>query len=105
MDGTGITIEIVAVAGVASVLLMAVKSNIDLLCDVFVSIGRARKTWRDMWKADDEATEPEDEPEPPTPPAGAEEPPQVLPPRTRDRRSRRAEEPDDRNDEEPPMAA
>ncbi|MFE4085428.1 hypothetical protein [Streptomyces sp. YIM B13502] len=105
MDGTGITIDILTVAGVVTALLITVKSILDLLPDVIESFRRARDAWRNVWKADDESTEPEDQPEPPTPPAGAAEPPQVLPPHTGDQRSRRAEEPDGRNDEEPPMAA
>ncbi|WP_206338868.1 hypothetical protein [Streptomyces tendae] len=105
MDGTGITIDILTVAGVVTALLITVKSIFDLLPDVFGSFGRALEAWRKMRKADDESTTPEDEPEPPTPPAGADEPPQVLPPHTGDRRSRRAEEPDGRGNEEPPMAA
>ncbi|MGA5284188.1 hypothetical protein ACPCSK_27810 [Streptomyces griseoincarnatus] len=104
MDGTAITIGVLAIAGVVTVGLVVLKGIFDQLPDVIESFRRARDAWRSLAEAD-EATEPEDDPEPPTPPAGVEEPPQVLPPHTGDRRSRRAEEPDGRNDEEPPMAA
>ncbi|MFF4357201.1 hypothetical protein [Streptomyces sp. NPDC001604] len=45
MDGTAI-IVILAVAGVASVLLFAVKGLLDQVPDVIRSAGKARDEWR-----------------------------------------------------------
>lgn len=44
MDGTAI-IGILAIAGVASVLLFAVKGLLDQVPDVMESAGRARDSW------------------------------------------------------------
>ncbi|MFG2378381.1 hypothetical protein ACGFY9_43875 [Streptomyces sp. NPDC048504] len=44
MDGTAIII-ILAIAGVASVLLFAVKGLLDQVPDVMESAGRARDSW------------------------------------------------------------
>ncbi|RSS37318.1 hypothetical protein [Streptomyces sp. WAC08241] len=45
MDGTAIII-ILAIAGVASVLLFAVKGLLDQVPDVIESAGRARDSWQ-----------------------------------------------------------
>ncbi|MFF0715359.1 hypothetical protein [Streptomyces bauhiniae] len=45
MDGTAIII-ILAIAGVASVLLFAVKGLLDQIPDVIESAGKAREAWQ-----------------------------------------------------------
>lgn len=62
MDGTAI-IVILAIAGVASVLLFALKGLLDQVPDVIDSAGKARDAWHRFKK-----------PEVP-PPADGEEPP------------------------------
>ncbi|MEH0562621.1 hypothetical protein QBA37_25790 [Streptomyces silvae] len=42
----GITIVILAIAGVASVLLFAIKGFLDQVPDVIDSAGRARDSWQ-----------------------------------------------------------
>lgn len=64
MDGTAIII-ILAIAGVASVLLFAIKGILDQLPDVFDSASRARDAWERFRKKHDGATEPEKTEEPP----------------------------------------
>ncbi|MFB7739365.1 hypothetical protein ACFC08_34415 [Streptomyces sp. NPDC056112] len=78
MDGNAITIIILAVAGVASVLLFAIKGISDQLPDLFDSFRRAREAWKRLWEQQDEAAKPEETEEPPPPvtvPADDEEPP------------------------------
>ncbi|MEU5509644.1 MULTISPECIES: hypothetical protein [Streptomyces] len=77
MDGTVIVI-ILAVAGVASVLLFAIKGISDQLPDLFESFRRARDAWRRLKEEQGEVTKPDDTKEPPSSaavPAGDEEPP------------------------------
>ncbi|MEU0246664.1 hypothetical protein ABZ192_20475 [Streptomyces sp. NPDC006235] len=76
MDGTAIII-ILAIAGVASVLLFAIKGILDQLPDVFESFRRARDAWKRLKEKQDEATKPDDtkEQHPVTVPADDEEPP------------------------------
>ncbi|MFC8694973.1 hypothetical protein [Streptomyces parvus] len=63
MDDTAI-ITILAVAGVASVLLIAIKALLDQVPDVIDSAGRARDSWQRFKK-----------PDVPPPAADDEEPP------------------------------
>ncbi|NED04207.1 hypothetical protein G3I55_21345 [Streptomyces sp. SID6648] len=51
MDDTAI-ITILAVAGVASVLLIAIKALLDQVPDVIDSAGRARDSWQRFKKPD-----------------------------------------------------
>lgn len=58
------TLIILAIAGVASVLLFAMKGLIDQLPEFFISIGRALDAWRELWSTRPEEVEPEEvEPE------------------------------------------
>ncbi|WP_406258756.1 hypothetical protein [Streptomyces nigra] len=66
MDGTAIII-ILAIAGVVSVLLFAIKGILDQLPDVFDSFRRARDAWKHLKEEPDEAPKPDDTEE--TPPA------------------------------------
>ncbi|MEV7128651.1 hypothetical protein [Streptomyces sp. NPDC093260] len=78
MDGNAITIIILAVAGVASVLLFAIKGISDQLPDLFESFRRARDAWKRLKEEQDEAVRPDDTEEPPPPvtvPADDKEPP------------------------------
>ncbi|MEU2980586.1 hypothetical protein ABZ678_27440 [Streptomyces hirsutus] len=91
MDGTAIII--LAIAGVASVLLFAIKGILDQLPDVFDSARRARDAWERFKKKHDEVPEPgetDEQPPPAAPRADDEEQPRVMPPA---------------DDEEPPSAA
>ncbi|MEW2094523.1 hypothetical protein AB0932_35085 [Streptomyces sp. NPDC006682] len=63
MDDTAI-ITILAVAGVASVFLIAFKALLDQLPDVIDSAGRARDAWQRFKKP--ELPPPADDEEPPT---------------------------------------
>ncbi|MFI9077514.1 hypothetical protein ACIGW8_13645 [Streptomyces sioyaensis] len=77
MDGNAIII-ILAIAGVASVLLFAVKGILDQLPDVFDSFRRARNAWKRLKEEQDEVVKPDDTEEPPPPvkvPTDDEEPP------------------------------
>ncbi|MER6190578.1 hypothetical protein [Streptomyces cyaneofuscatus] len=51
MDGTAI-IVILAIAGVVSVLLFAIKGLLDQVPDVIDSAGRARDSWQRFKKPD-----------------------------------------------------
>ncbi|MFJ1740039.1 hypothetical protein ACIOG4_15325 [Streptomyces microflavus] len=62
MDGTAIII-ILAIAGVASVLLFAIKGLLDQVPDVIDSAGRARDSWQRFKKPD--VPPPADDEEPP----------------------------------------
>ncbi|MER7695558.1 MULTISPECIES: hypothetical protein [Streptomyces] len=62
MDDTAI-ITILAVAGVASVLLIAIKALLDQVPDVIDSAGRARDSWQRFKKPD--VPPPADDEEPP----------------------------------------
>lgn len=62
MDGTAIII-ILAIAGVASVLLFALKGLLDQVPDVIDSAGRARDSWRQFRRS--EVPPPADDEEPP----------------------------------------
>ncbi|SEO01118.1 hypothetical protein SAMN05216267_101579 [Actinacidiphila rubida] len=64
MDGTAIII-ILAIAGVASVLLFAIKGVLDQVPDVIASASRARDAWHRFRRAET----------PPTPPDGPAHPP------------------------------
>ncbi|GAB2864196.1 hypothetical protein GCM10027074_34370 [Streptomyces deserti] len=66
MDGTAIII-ILAIAGVASVLLFAIKGILDQLPDVFDSFRRARDAWKHLREEPDEAAKPDDTGETPPP--------------------------------------
>lgn len=63
MDGT--VIIILAIAGVASVLLFAIKGILDQLPDLFESFRRARDAWKRLKEVQDEAVKPDDTEEPP----------------------------------------
>ncbi|GHD56053.1 hypothetical protein ACFQL8_17100 [Streptomyces goshikiensis] len=63
MDGTAI-IVILAIAGVASVLLFAVKGLLDQVPDVIDSAGRARDAW-DRFKKPGATAPPQQDQEPP----------------------------------------
>ncbi|MFJ9890804.1 hypothetical protein ACIQRW_33830 [Streptomyces sp. NPDC091287] len=62
MDDTAI-ITILAVAGVASVFLIAIKALLDQVPDVIDSAGRARDSWQRFKKPD--VPPPADDEEPP----------------------------------------
>lgn len=70
MDGTAI-IVILAITGVASVLLFALKGLLDQLPDVLDSASRARDAW-ERFKEQDEASQTEEQQPPQT---DDEEPP------------------------------
>ncbi|EHM27481.1 MULTISPECIES: hypothetical protein [Streptomyces] len=59
----GITIVILSIAGVASVLLFAIKGFLDQVPDVIDSAGRARDSWQRFKKPD--VPPPADDEEPP----------------------------------------
>ncbi|MCO6696646.1 hypothetical protein ACH4MU_25225 [Streptomyces albidoflavus] len=61
MDGTAI-IVILAVAGVASILLFALKGLLDQIPDVLDSAGRARDSWQRFRKPPPPAAEEDDDP-------------------------------------------
>ncbi|MGX5212630.1 hypothetical protein ACWKT3_28730 [Streptomyces violaceus] len=63
MDGNAIII-ILAIAGVASVLLFAVKGILDQLPDVFDSFRRARDAWKRLKEEQDEVLKPDDAEDP-----------------------------------------
>lgn len=63
MDDTAI-ITILAVAGVASVLLIAIKALLDQVPDVIDSAGRARDSWQ-RFKKPDMPPRADDDEEPP----------------------------------------
>ncbi|MFE3881732.1 hypothetical protein ACFXPQ_02200 [Streptomyces lydicus] len=46
-----VTLGILAVFGVLSILLFALRGFLDQLPEVFVSLGRARDAWRDFKQA------------------------------------------------------
>ena len=73
MDGNAIII-ILAIAGVASVLLFAIKSILDQLPDVFESFRRARDAWKRLKEEQDEAAKRDNTEEPP-PADDGEQPP------------------------------
>ncbi|MGW4345584.1 hypothetical protein ACWEL8_10985 [Streptomyces sp. NPDC004690] len=78
MDGTAITIIILAIAGVVTVTLYVLKGISDQLPDLFESFRRTRDAWERLWEQPDEEAKPEDTEEPPPPviaPADDEEPP------------------------------
>ncbi|NEB83044.1 hypothetical protein G3I43_02390 [Streptomyces anulatus] len=62
MDGTAIII-ILAIAGVASVLLFAIKGLLDQVPDVIESAAKARDSWQRFKKPD--MPSPADDEEPP----------------------------------------
>ncbi|XIE78632.1 hypothetical protein AB6O49_11930 [Streptomyces sp. SBR177] len=62
MDGTAITI--LAIAGVASVLLFALKGLLDQVPDVIDSAGRARDSWQRFRQSEQQPAR-DDEQEPP----------------------------------------
>ncbi|MFD5711255.1 hypothetical protein ACFWHW_12805 [Streptomyces pharetrae] len=76
MDGTAIII-ILAIAGVVSVLLFAVKGILDQLPDVFDSFRRARDAWKQLKEEQDEAAKPKETEEQP-PVADDGEPPMAA---------------------------
>ncbi len=61
MDGTAI-IVILAVAGVASIFLFALKGLLDQIPDVLDSAGRARDSWQRFRKPPPAAEEDDDPP-------------------------------------------
>jgi Sec-independent protein translocase protein TatA len=63
VEGTAIII-ILAIAGVASALLFAIKGILDQLPDVFDSFRRARDAWKRLKEEQDEAAKPDDTEEP-----------------------------------------
>jgi hypothetical protein len=66
VDGTAIII-ILAIAGVASVLLFAIKGILDQLPDVFDSFCRVRDAWKRLKEEQGEVAKPDDTEEPPPP--------------------------------------
>ncbi|MET7673911.1 hypothetical protein [Streptomyces seoulensis] len=78
MNGNAITIIILAIAGVASALLFAIKGISDQLPDLFESFRRTRDAWKHFKEEQDEAAKPAVTEEPPSPvtvSADDEEPP------------------------------
>ena len=78
MDGTAITIIILAIAGVVTITLYVLKGVLEQLPDVFDSAGRARDAWDRLTKKNDQTPqldETEEQPPPAVPPATGEEPP------------------------------
>ncbi|MFD7650966.1 hypothetical protein [Streptomyces albidoflavus] len=61
VDGTAI-IVILAVAGVASIFLFALKGLLDQIPDVLDSAGRARDSWQRFRKPPPPAAEEDDDP-------------------------------------------
>ncbi|MFF8489531.1 hypothetical protein ACF06O_01720 [Streptomyces albidoflavus] len=61
VDGTAI-IVILAVAGVASIFLFALKGLLDQIPDVLDSAGRARDSWQRFRKPQPPAAEEDDDP-------------------------------------------
>ncbi|MFD7888684.1 hypothetical protein ACIQU7_10490 [Streptomyces albidoflavus] len=61
VDGTAI-IVILAVAGVASIFLFALKGLLDQIPDVLDSAGRARDSWQRFRKPPHPAAEEDDDP-------------------------------------------
>jgi Sec-independent protein translocase protein TatA len=84
VDGSAIII-ILAIAGVVSVLLFAVKGILDQLPDVFDSFRRARDAWKRLKEEQGEVA---------TSTAGEAAKPEET-----------EEQPPEREDEEPPVAA
>jgi len=76
VDGTAIII-ILAIAGVVSVLLFAVKGILDQLPDVFDSFRRARDAWKQLKEEQDQVAKPKETEEQP-PVADDEEPPMAA---------------------------
>lgn len=77
MDSTAFII-ILAIAGVVTVTLYALKGVLEQLPDIFDSAGRARDSWDRLTKRNDEAAQPdetEEQPPPAVSPASSEEPP------------------------------
>ncbi|MEU2616610.1 hypothetical protein ABZ642_00370 [Streptomyces sp. NPDC007157] len=73
MDGTAITIIILAIAGVVTLAIYVLKGVLDQLPDLFESARRAREAWEQLTKKKDET---EGQPPPVTvPTADNEEPP------------------------------
>jgi hypothetical protein len=79
VDGTAITIIILAIAGVVTVLIYVLKGVLDQLPDLFESARRAREAWEQLTKKNDQVPQPdetEEQPPPVTvPPADDQEPP------------------------------
>ncbi|MGY5119572.1 hypothetical protein ACWC2H_27570 [Streptomyces sp. 900105755] len=79
MDGTAITIIILAIAGVVTVTIYVLKGVLDQLPDLFESARRAREAWKRLTAKDDDAPkrdETEEQPPPAVvPSADNEEPP------------------------------
>ncbi|MFF8645193.1 hypothetical protein [Streptomyces sp. NPDC015345] len=74
MDGTAIII--LAIAGVVSVLLFALKGVLDQLPEVFDSASRARDAWKRFKEEQDEAAMPKETEQPPV--ADDDEPPMAA---------------------------
>ncbi|MFI1418953.1 hypothetical protein ACH4VX_13330 [Streptomyces sp. NPDC020731] len=74
MDGAAI-LFILAIAGVASISLFALKGLLDQVPDVIDSASRARDAWERFRKKHNETIEAEEPPPPVTVPADDEEPP------------------------------
>ncbi|WP_329364321.1 hypothetical protein [Streptomyces sp. NBC_01483] len=75
MDGAAFIIIILAIAGVASALLFALKGILDQLPDVFDSARRAGDAWKRLKERPDEVDEPDEPPLPVTGPEDDEESP------------------------------
>lgn len=78
MDGTAITIIILAIAGVVTVTLYVLKGILDQLPEVFDSFRRARDAWKRLGEQQDEAPKRDNIEEPPPSvavPVDDEEPP------------------------------
>ncbi|WP_217555136.1 hypothetical protein [Streptomyces sp. GbtcB6] len=77
MDGTAITIIILAIAGVVTLLIFVLKGVLDQLPDLFESARKAREAWEQLTKKNDEAPRPDETEEQPPPviPSADEEPP------------------------------
>lgn len=79
MDGTAITITILAIAGVVTITLYVLRGVLDQLPDLFESARRAREAWQRLTTKKDEPPQPdelEEQPQPvAVPPANGEDPP------------------------------
>ncbi|MFD5938457.1 hypothetical protein [Streptomyces griseus] len=79
MGDIDVTSTVLAVTGVATFTLIAVKNFVDQLPDMFRSIGKARKAWKQLVNGTDETPQPEEtaeeRPRALAPPADDEEPP------------------------------
>ncbi|MGW1622302.1 hypothetical protein [Streptomyces sp. NPDC002172] len=67
MDGTAITIIILAIAGVVTLLIFVLKGVLDQLPDLFESARKAREAWEKLTSKNDETPQPDETEEQPPP--------------------------------------